>query len=71
MGVRGKDIKGVKNLNKTLRTWEDLKIWSKETRTQQEDIFRKSDYIGLFWSSPIPRNLCVGHKKKRPLGLLK
>ena len=29
MGVWGKDIKGLKDLNKTLRTWEDLKIWSK------------------------------------------
>ena len=33
ISVLGKDIKGVKDLNKNLRTWEDLKIWSKKRKT--------------------------------------
>ena len=41
MGVWGKDIKGVKDLNKTLRTWEDLKIWSKETGKHPKEYFHK------------------------------
>ena len=41
MGVWGKDIKGVKDLNKTLRTWEDLKIWSKETGKHPKEYFTK------------------------------
>ena len=41
MGVWGKDIKGVKDLNNTLRTWEDLKIWSSEKVKDQKNISQR------------------------------
>ena len=39
---------------------------SEKQENNKKTFSEKVTIIGLFWSSPIPRNPCEGHKKRRP-----